>query len=232
MRISPPPFPSYLLALPSRRRSPPSPSPNATHTTPPPPTETNSLSGHTSVLRCARCLAHLLPTSSIISKGFTGRHGRAYLVSATPLTPSATSTSTRRFATSPSHQPSIPNTKTHAPVQRSLVTGSHTVADISCAVCGTGLGWKYVAAEEEAQRYKVGKFILETKRVVRGVCWEGVEPMDVAVAAAGEQKDSDGSGGSGSESPIEFNSEDEDECEDLFAGVWTPELARIRRKER
>lgn len=36
------------------------------------------------------------------------------------------------------------------------------------------IGWKYIAAEEETQRYKIGKYILETKRVVVGSEWEGV----------------------------------------------------------
>ena len=31
---------------------------------------------------------------------------------------------------------------------------------------------------------------------------------------------------------IEFDSQDEDECEDLFSGIWTPQLAAKRRKRR
>ena len=102
---------------------------------------------------------------------------------------------------------------------RQLVTGAHTVSDISCALCGSGLGWKYVAADEEGQRYKVGKFILETKRVCRAVEWEG---------GAGEGEDQVGKEGE----EVEFDSQDEDECEDLFAGVWSPQLARRRRRGR
>ena len=30
----------------------------------------------------------------------------------------------------------------------------------------------------------------------------------------------------------EFDSQDEDECEDLFLGVWTPQLAARRRRGR
>ena len=102
---------------------------------------------------------------------------------------------------------------------RQLVTGAHTVSDISCALCGSGLGWKYVAADEEGQRYKVGKFILETKRVCRGVEWEGgVGEVEEQVGKEGEE--------------VEFDSQDEDECEDLFAGVWSPQLARRRRRGR
>lgn len=37
-----------------------------------------------------------------------------------------------------------------------------------------------------------------------------------------------GDGGNGEE--VEFDSQDEDECEDLFAGVWSPALALRRRQ--
>jgi len=33
----------------------------------------------------------------------------------------------------------------------------HTVADVSCAHCNTMLGWVYVRAEAEDQKYKEGK---------------------------------------------------------------------------
>ena len=85
------------------------------------------------------------------------------------------------------------------------------------------LGWKYVEAEEESQRYKVGKFILETKRVVRGAGWEN-EDIDSEVGGAGKRGEKD--------EEIEFDSQDEDECEDLFAGIWSPALARRRRKNK
>ena len=32
------------------------------------------------------------------------------------------------------------------------------------------------------------------------------------------------------EEEMEFDSQDEDECEDLFMGVWTPQLAARRRR--
>jgi len=113
----------------------------------------------------------------------------------------------------------LPNTLTHKEVPRQLVTGAHTVSDISCRTCGSVLGWKYVAAEEDSQRYKVGKFILETKRVVKGADWEcGTEDRNI------DEKKAD--------DDLEFDSQDEDECEDLFSGIWTPQLARRRRKLR
>jgi len=83
------------------------------------------------------------------------------------------------------------------------------------------LGWKYVDAAEDSQKYKVGKFILETKRVVKGADWDqDVEEEDNGMV--NETKDED----------VEFDSQDEDECEDLFSGIWTPQLASKRRKRR
>ncbi|KAJ5668794.1 hypothetical protein N7462_009864 [Penicillium macrosclerotiorum] len=177
------------------------------------------LDGHVSYLRCTGCAAHLCLTSQIISKGFTGRHGRAYLVSAEPVA-SAVSMSASSSPTA-----SLPNTTLQHPVPRQLVTGAHTVSDISCAFCGSILGWKYVAAEEESQRYKVGKFILETKKITATSCWESPPGMDLPTGennySGGRQQDS---------ADQEFDSQDEDECEDLFAGIWSPELASRRRK--
>ena len=130
---------------------------------------------------------------------------------------------------------SLPNTHIHKAVPRQLVTGAHTVSDVSCAICGNVLGWKYVAAEEEAQRYKVGKFILETKKICSTSCWENEEPEKVEQDGVSIMPpvslDAQGIDGY-REEDVEFDSEDEDECEDLFAGVWSPGLAMKRRQGR
>lgn len=55
------------------------------------------------------------------------------------------------------------------------MTGAHVVADIRCATCGVVVGWKYVDAREQSQKYKVGKFILETERTVLVRNWEDEE---------------------------------------------------------
>jgi hypothetical protein len=110
------------------------------------------------------------------------------------------------------------------------------VSDISCTVCGIVLGWKYVAAEEESQRYKVGKFILETKRVLRGLSWEhedGADPaqkkIDAKASVFKKDNDVDVDDDDDGQS-LEFDSQNEDECEDLFMGIWSEALARKRRK--
>jgi hypothetical protein len=112
------------------------------------------------------------------------------------------------------------NTKIGRSVNRELLTGAHVVADVTCTICGTVLGWKYVDAKELAQRYKIGKFILEMKRVVLGVNWEDGEP---SVDLDGRDKEED---------VVVFDSEDEDECEDIFAGTWDRDVVAKRRSRR
>ncbi|KAL0426253.1 UNVERIFIED_CONTAM: protein yippee-like [Sesamum latifolium] len=50
--------------------------------------------------------------------------------------------------------------------ERMMMTGMHTVVDIFCVACGSIVGWKYEAAHEKSQKYKVGKFILERFKVL------------------------------------------------------------------
>ncbi|KAF3357836.1 hypothetical protein VdG1_05501 [Verticillium dahliae VDG1] len=151
-------------------------------------------------LRCSTCASDIAFAAQIVSKGFTGRYGRAYLVA--PPSPAAP------------------------------------------------LGWKYVDAREEAQKYKVGKFILETERVVGFRRWEDVpDDVDLVVAdgqlaepasrprstrAKGDNNDDDDDDDDGQKKGVNpddvvFDSDDEDECEDIFAGTWDPVAVAERR---
>lgn len=147
------------------------------------------------VLRCNTCGTDVAYGLQIVSKGFTGRHGRALLVSA-PLatsTPSCPGSPPTAFLAnggnnkrggnipvSPGHHAvahestNLVNITVGRPEPRNLVTGAHVVADINCATCGAKIGWKYVDAREQAQKYKVGKFILETERVALLRAWDDI----------------------------------------------------------
>jgi hypothetical protein len=232
------PFPTYLVpSLPFRRRQSSTSTfrTNSISSASSPETEPSDfLTGATSHLRCARCLSDLALSSQIISKGFTGRHGRAYLVAPTASASILDPIILRTAKQKNDALPNLPNTFTHRPVPRQLVTGAHTVGDISCAQCGSVLGWKYIAAEDEGQRYKVGKFILETKKVCRSSTWENEDESEVVEVRGGARRKSSLAMPpeqiSGVAEEMEFDSEDEDECEDLFMGVWTPQLAARRRR--
>jgi hypothetical protein len=120
------------------------------------------------------------------------------------------------------------NVKVGKPETRILATGTHMVSDIQCATCRARVGWKYVDAKEESQKYKIGKFIIETQRTVDYRSWEDVM-VDEMPELELEQKDAyEGSDGE----PIMFDSDDEDECDDLFAGVWNAKAVAKRRKQK
>ncbi|KAK1239688.1 hypothetical protein MKX07_001142 [Trichoderma sp. CBMAI-0711] len=173
-------------------------------------------------LRCSSCSTDIAFTSQIVSKGFTGRYGRAYLISP------ATSTG---LSWSSASAPSLLNIRIGKDENRQLVTGWHVVADICCGICSRKLGWKYVDAKEESQKYKVGKFILETERVVTHRSWEDVplsEGREVAWEMGGGGEEETG-GGKVEEEEVEFDSSDEEECEAVFAGLWDAKTAARRR---
>ncbi|KAL3782017.1 hypothetical protein HJC23_003680 [Cyclotella cryptica] len=89
------------------------------------------------VYTCGQCRTHLTSHDDIISKSFHGRKGRAYLFD------------------------QCVNITLSPPEDRFLITGLHTVCDISCKRCQTLIGWTYAKAYEPSQKYKEGKFIIE-----------------------------------------------------------------------
>ncbi|PSS27422.1 hypothetical protein M430DRAFT_130939 [Amorphotheca resinae ATCC 22711] len=168
-------------------------------------------------LKCLTCATDIAFASQIVSKGFTGRHGRAYLVSPPARLPSSHKKKNHKST-------DLVNIRIGRAVNRELLTGEHVVADVSCAICQTVLGWKYVDAKEQGQRYKIGKYILETKRVIPSVSWEdGTEEPELE-QAEGADRDSD--------EAIVFDEDDEDECEDLFNGIWDPKVVAKRRSRK
>lgn len=180
---------------------------------------------HPDTLRCSTCSSDIAFGAQIISKGFTGRHGRAYLVS------SRAATASHLAVTSPHlhDQPHIAgrggedlaNIRIGRSENRQLVTGAHVVADINCVVCGTRLGWKYVDALEPEQRYKIGKFILEKQRTVACRSWEDIG--DEADAAPAENRSSwpDGCGPTyGRSSTGRRSSSLGDDIEELEKAGW------------
>jgi hypothetical protein len=85
--------------------------------------------------------------------------------------------------------------------------------------------------------------ILETKRVCKSSLWENEDDL-VEEHERMEQKRRDNSGRRRSsltppvklplavDDDVEFDSDSSAECEDLFMGVWTPQLALKRRQAR
>ncbi|RKF56543.1 putative yippee family protein [Erysiphe neolycopersici] len=183
-------------------------------------------SRYPSTLRCLKCSTDFAYTSQILSKGFTGRLGRAFLVAPPPQPPFVPS-----FPPKPRPKAELVNTRIEQPMSRELMTGWHVVADVSCLVCATVVGWKYIYTREESQQYKIGKIILERERVCVSGTWEDEETLEgqEAVDRAGMMEEW---AYQESESAIEFDSGDEEECESLFLGVWDRDVVARRRSKK
>ncbi|KAI8077911.1 yippee zinc-binding/DNA-binding /Mis18, centromere assembly-domain-containing protein [Gilbertella persicaria] len=92
---------------------------------------------------CSTCHSHLVSQNDIISKAFEGMHGPAFLVE------------------------KVINMSRGQREDRMLLTGTHTVADISCQICRSVIGWIYIKAPAKNQKYKEGKCIIEKTRVIK-----------------------------------------------------------------
>ncbi|KAF8893572.1 hypothetical protein BD779DRAFT_1435836 [Infundibulicybe gibba] len=96
---------------------------------------------------CAKCSATIALQDEMISKAFSGRDGRGYLIH------------------------SALNVKLGRREDRPLLTGVHTVADAFCVGCNERLGWYYHKAADYSQKYKEGKYLLERERLVKENAW-------------------------------------------------------------
>ncbi|KAJ3568966.1 hypothetical protein NPX13_g6239 [Xylaria arbuscula] len=166
-------------------------------------------------IRCSTCGTDFAFYSQIMSKSFTGRYGRAFLI-APPGGSSQKAGS------------DLINITVGKPEPRNLSTGPHVVSDIRCAFCRAYVGWKYIDAVKRNQQYKIGKFILEGRRTVYYGNWEDTVAGDVSQE---EIETKNARGDDDDPERIVFDSSDEDECDDLFAGTWNAEAVKIRRRD-
>ncbi|GLT56100.1 hypothetical protein SLA2020_291720 [Shorea laevis] len=90
---------------------------------------------------CYKCGNIVCCHDDIVSKDFQASHGRAFLFS------------------------HVTNVTDGPEEERMMLTGLHTVADVSCHDCGEALGWKYIHAVEELEKYKEGKTVLEKFKI-------------------------------------------------------------------
>ncbi|KAL0956637.1 hypothetical protein HGRIS_002770 [Hohenbuehelia grisea] len=97
---------------------------------------------------CAKCAAVIALQDELISKAFSGRDGRGYLLH------------------------SAVNVKLGRREDRQLLTGVHTVADVFCLGCNDRLGWFYHKAADYSQKYKEGKYLLEREKMIKENGWK------------------------------------------------------------
>ncbi|KIM46874.1 hypothetical protein M413DRAFT_422338 [Hebeloma cylindrosporum] len=97
---------------------------------------------------CSNCSALIALQDELISKSFSGRDGRGYLMQ------------------------SATNIKLGRKEDRSLLTGIHTVANVYCLGCNERIGWFYHKAADISQKYKEGKYLLEREKLVKENAWK------------------------------------------------------------
>ncbi|KAF9523505.1 yippee-domain-containing protein [Crepidotus variabilis] len=112
---------------------------------------TQAYAGHPTYI-CSHCSAVIALQDEMISKAFSGREGRGYLMNAAT------------------------NVKLGRKEDRSLMTGVHTVADVFCMGCNDRLGWFYHKAADPSQKYKESKYLLEREKLVKENNWELDKP--------------------------------------------------------
>jgi len=100
------------------------------------------------IMSCSTCNAVLALQDELISKSFTGREGRGFLMN------------------------SAVNIRVGKKEDRQLMTGVHTVADVFCLGCNERVGWHYLKASDSSQKYKEGKFLFERERLIKDNAWK------------------------------------------------------------
>jgi len=87
--------------------------------------------------KCSTCNVHLVQVKDLVSKSFQGKTGKAYLFN------------------------NVINIFKGPEEEKIMMTGLHKVCDIHCKNCLKVVGWTYLYAFEESEKYKVGKYIVE-----------------------------------------------------------------------
>lgn len=101
----------------------------------------------TNIYVCKECRVHFSSKPQVISKNFSGKHGRAFLV--------------RKMI----------NVTEGPNEERMLLTGVHVLRDVFCISCKAYVGWTYIRAYEPSERYKEGKYIMERNQTQK-IEWE------------------------------------------------------------
>uniref|UniRef100_A0A7N0SXW8 Protein yippee-like n=1 Tax=Kalanchoe fedtschenkoi TaxID=63787 RepID=A0A7N0SXW8_KALFE len=101
--------------------------------------------------KCKFCDTHLALADDLVSRAFHCHRGKAFLFN------------------------NAVNVTVGEKEERLMLSGMHTVADVFCCSCGQIVGWKYEVAHERSQKYKEGKFVLESHLVRRGRIVDSIE---------------------------------------------------------
>ncbi|KAL3846126.1 hypothetical protein ACJIZ3_003529 [Penstemon smallii] len=97
----------------------------------------------TPVYSCRKCRNPIALGVDLISKNYLAKSGQAYM-----------------FA-------HAMNIVIGPKVDKKLMTGYFSIAEIICSKCGEEMGWTYVRAYDAKQKYKEGNYILEKAKILK-----------------------------------------------------------------
>ncbi|KNA19702.1 hypothetical protein SOVF_058870 [Spinacia oleracea] len=103
-----------------------------------------AISSDSRVYSCNSCWNPVASKEDLISKAYVALSGQAFMFS------------------------NAMNMKVGNKIEKQLMTGKFTVADIYCIKCGQLLGWKYFRAHDPRQSYKEGNYVLERAKLLKG----------------------------------------------------------------
>ncbi|GAA0149711.1 ubiquitin-protein ligase [Lithospermum erythrorhizon] len=92
---------------------------------------------------CKICRAPIATANDLLSKTFKAKTGQAYMFE---------------------HAMNIVMGKKE---EKQLLTGYFTIANVDCGKCGASMGWYYVRAWDERQKYKEGRYIIEKAKILK-----------------------------------------------------------------
>lgn len=115
---------------------------------------------------CSSCSTHLAADEDVISRSFHGRIGRAYLFGTCML-----GLPTVIQCSDPDWTEKATNVIKAEPESRTLLSGMHKISNLHCRVCNQLLGWEYIEAQPESQKYKEVRCQLKKKNLQVQKCW-------------------------------------------------------------
>ncbi|TEB37201.1 yippee-like protein [Coprinellus micaceus] len=118
---------------------------------------------------CAKCSAVIALQDELISKAFSGRDGRGFLMqSAVNVKLGKREDRSLMFV---SFITAYVDLLAYSDSSQLCRTGVHTVADAFCVGCDERIGWYYHKAADPSQKYKESKYLLEREKIVKENNW-------------------------------------------------------------
>jgi len=98
------------------------------------------------IFKCSKCKAEIVSDKGLIWEGFMGQGRPAFLF----------------------RLDSVVNVEECGePRKQELSTGEYALIDVRCRICFASLGWRYLSASNEEQKYKEGATLIDQSALLK-----------------------------------------------------------------